>query len=150
MSRLAALAAFLASIAVIALIFAVGIIGFGLRLAHVPQLTMAVVCTSICVTGLMMLMSTFGKTEQAVTGAAWAVMMPLAMFGGGMMPLFTMPGWMQTASHFSPIKWSVYAFEGAIWRGFSVSEMLLPCGLLIAIGAACFGLGVFLLSRAKS
>jgi len=77
-------------------------------------------------------------------------MMPLAMFGGGMLPLFAMPAWMQTASNFSPIKWSVYAFEGAIWRDFSAGEMVLPCVILVAVGLLTFTLGVVILSRAKS
>jgi len=143
-------ASFLASIVTIALIFVVGIVVFGLRLGNVGQLLLAIACTAICVTGMMMLISTFGKTEQAVGGASWAVMMPMAMFGGGMIPLFAMPAWMQAASNFSPVKWSVYAFEGAIWRDLSFAEMALPCGLLVAIGIVTFTLGVVLLSRAKS
>jgi len=143
------LASFGASIVTMALIFAVGMVGFGLRLGNISQLVLAVVCTAVCITGMMMLIATFGKTEQAVSGASWAVMMPLAMFGGGMIPLVSMPAWMQTASHFSPIKWAVYAFEGAIWRDFTVAEMALPCGLLVAIGIATFILGVVLISRAK-
>ncbi len=145
-----ALASFMASIVTMALIFALGIVGFGLRLGNLPQLGLAVVCTAVCITGMMMLIATFGKTEQAVSGASWAVMMPLAMFGGGMIPLVSMPSWMQTASHFSPIKWAVYSFEGAIWRDFTLAEMALPCGLLVIIGVATFALGVVLLSRAKS
>jgi ABC-2 type transport system permease protein len=144
------LAAFLASIVTITLIFAVGIVAFGLRLGNLPQLGLAIVCTAVCVTGMMMLISTFGKTEQAVGGASWAVMMPLAMFGGGMIPLFIMPGWMQTASNFSPIKWAVYSFEGAIWRDFTLVEMVLPCVVLVTVGIVTFGLGVFFVSRAKS
>jgi len=145
------LAAFLACVAIIALIFVVGRVGFGLRLGlgSLPQLLSAIVATAWCVTGLVMLISTLGKTEQAVGGASWAVMMPLAMFGGGMIPLFMMPGWMQSASHFSPVKWAVYSFEGAIWRDFTASEMLLPCGVLVATGAVAFALGVTILSRAK-
>lgn len=54
-----------------------------------------------------------------------------------MVPLFVMPAWMRTLSDISPVKWSILALEGAIWRGFSLSEMLLPCGVLLAFGA-CF------------
>ena len=56
----------------------------------------------------------------------------MAMFGGGMMPLVFMPGFMKTISHFSPVKWSILALEGSIWRGFTLSEMLLPCAVLLA------------------
>jgi len=91
--------------------------------------------------GIMMLVSSLGKTEQAAAGAGWAVMLPITMLGGGMVPLFLMPGWMSAASNFSPAKWAVLALEGAIWRGFSFGEMLLPCGVLVLIGVFCFVIG---------
>lgn len=144
------LAAFAACVATIALIFGLGIVAFGLRPTNFGQLALAIFATAFCVTGLMMLISTVGKTEQAVGGAAWAIMMPLAMFGGGMMPLIMMPAWMQTMSYASPVRWSVYAFEGAIWRGFTLGDMLLPCVILVLTGALTFGLGVVIQSRREA
>ena len=44
---------------------------------------------------------------------------------------------------------SILALEGAVWRNFSVVEMLVPCGVLVGIGAATFSLGVFLLWRTE-
>ena len=57
-----------------------------------------------------------------------------------------MPDWMLRLSNFSPVKWGIIALEGAVWRGFSLPEMLLPCGILIAVGVVCFLLGVRKLS----
>ncbi len=88
-----------------------------------------------------MLIAALGTTEQAAAGAGWAVMLPLTMLGGGMVPLFVMPAWMSAASNFSPAKWAVLAMEGGIWRGFSAAEMLLPCTILITTGLVCFALG---------
>jgi ABC-2 type transport system permease protein len=110
---------------------------------------LAAVCTVSCFVGLMMFVSTLGKTEQSVGGAGWAMLMIMAMFGGAMMPLVFMPGWMRSISHFSPVKWGILAMEGAIWRDFTFVEMLMPCGILIAIGAASFTLGVVMLRRAQ-
>jgi ABC-2 type transport system permease protein len=70
------------------------------------------------------------------------------MFGGGMVPLLFMPPFMRTLSNASPVKWSILALEGAIWRGFSFSEMLLPCGILLTIGAFGLAIGTMMLSRA--
>jgi hypothetical protein len=33
------------------------------------------------------------------------------------------------------------------WRGYSLADMLLPCGLLLVIGMACYSLGVVNLAR---
>jgi ABC-2 type transport system permease protein len=109
----------------------------------------AAACATLCFVGIMMLVSTLGKTEHSVGGAGWASLMILAMFGGAMMPLAFMPAWMRNLSHFSPVKWAVLALEGAIWRDFTVAEMLLPCGVLIALALAFFFLGVLILRRTR-
>lgn len=112
------LACFLTSVFVIASLLLAASIMFGVRIGNPLLLIVAVGSAAFCFTGLMMLFSTLGKTEGGVAGAGWGIMMPMAMLGGGMVPLLAMPGWMQTASNFSPVKWGIYALEGAIWRGF--------------------------------
>jgi ABC-2 type transport system permease protein len=69
------------------------------------------------------------------------------MFGGGMVPLLFMPAIMKTLSDYSPVKWSILALEGSIWRGFTPFEMLVPCAILIAIGAFCMAVGSAILTR---
>jgi ABC-2 type transport system permease protein len=143
------LACFLVSAFVAALLMFLGRLLFGIRVESLIGLAMAIVSAAFCYTGLMMALAGFGKTEKAVSGSAAAVFMPLAMIGGGMIPLVFMPAWMQTVSNISPTKWNIVALEGAIWRGNSLVEMLLPCGILIAIGLAGFGLGVRFLSQQR-
>lgn len=120
---------------------------FSVRIESVPGLALALLSSAACFTGLMMALATIGKTERAVSGAASGIFMPLAMLGGAMVPLFLMPEWMKLVSNISPVKWSILALEGAIWRGFSPTEMLLPCGILLGIGLVFFLLGVRLLAR---
>jgi ABC-2 type transport system permease protein len=144
------LACFLVSVFVAALLMFLGHLLFGIRVENLVGLALAIISAAFCYTGLMMALAGFGKTEKAVSGSAAAVFMPLAMIGGGMIPLAFMPAWMQTVSNISPTKWNIVALEGAIWRGNSLVEMLLPCGVLVAIGAAGFGLGVRFLSRQRT
>ena len=115
---------------------------FGVRPQSPGLLALALLSAALAFVGIMMLLSVLGKTERAAGGISWAIMIVMAMLGGGMLPLFLMPSWMQTVSHISPVKWAVLALEGALWRQFSFSEMLLPCGILLAIGAVCFAAGV--------
>jgi ABC-2 type transport system permease protein len=105
-------------------------------------LILAMISVSVCFTGLMILFSTFGKTERTCGNIGWTLMMIMAMTGGGMIPVFFMPGWLVSASHFSPVRWAVLAIEGGLWRGFSPAEMLMPCVVLLVIGAVSFGLGI--------
>ncbi|MFA4985915.1 MAG: ABC transporter permease [Candidatus Brocadiia bacterium] len=122
---------------------------FGVHVSDPLKLALAMICTALCFVGITMLMSAAGRTEQGVSGMSWGVLMIMAMFGGCTIPLFVMPGWMQMASNFSPVKWGIYAFEGAIWRGFSYAEMALPCLILLAVGAATFAAGIVMLKRSE-
>jgi ABC-2 type transport system permease protein len=141
-----ATACFVAVIGVIGVMVALGI-GLGMRPVSPALLVLAAVCIAACFVGIMMLMSVVGKTEEAVSGAAWGANVLMAMFGGGMIPLLFMPPFMRTLSNLSPVKWSVLALEGAIWRGFTFGEMLLPCGVLIAVGVVCLTIGTMMLAR---
>ena len=119
----------------------VGAAFFGVRPSSVSLLLLVMVVAPVAFVGLMMLVASLGETEQGAAGAGWALMMPMSMLGGGMIPLAFMPGWMQSVSVISPVRWMIVAFEGAIWRGFSLAEMVLPCAILIATGLAAFALG---------
>ncbi|HXK61726.1 MAG TPA: ABC transporter permease [Acidobacteriota bacterium] len=114
---------------------------FGVRPGSLSKLAFALGAVAVCFVGIMMLLSVLGRTEQAAGGIGWAVVVVMAMLGGGMLPLFFMPKWLQAISHFSPVKWGILAMEGAMWRGFSYTEMLLPCAILLAIGTVCFAVG---------
>lgn len=119
----------------------------GMRPRSPSLLALAAVSIAFCFVGIMILMSTIGKSEEAVSGGAWAANMFMAMFGGGMMPLLFLPGFMKTLSNFSPVKWSILALEGSIWRGFTLADMLLPCGILLGTGAICLAVGARVLAR---
>ncbi|NOT01623.1 MAG: ABC transporter permease [Phycisphaerales bacterium] len=141
-----ALACFVSVLAVVAIMMGLGLI-IGIQLTSPGLLILATVCTALGMVGLMMLMSVIGRTEQSVSGAGWAIIVFMCMFGGGMVPLAFMPAFMKNMSHFSLVKWGILSLEGAIWRGFELSEMLLPCGVLIGAGAVCFVIGARILAR---
>jgi ABC-2 type transport system permease protein len=123
-------------------LLAIGIIGFNIRPSSYVLLALACASAALGFVGFMMMVAGLGRTEQAAGGAGWAMLMPMTLFGGGMMPQFIMPAWMQTVGNLSPVKWTILGIEGAVWRGFTLSEMLLPCAILLAFGAVCFAVGV--------
>lgn len=136
-----AAACFVAMLGVQSLLFLIGYAFFGIRPSSWALLALASLAATVAFCGLMMLVATLGKTEQAASGTAWAILMPLSMVGGGMVPQFLMPGWMAAIGNVSPIKWAIRAIEGGLWRAFSAQEMLLPCGILVAVGLVCFVVG---------
>lgn len=142
-----ALACFLTTTTIATVLLAVARVFFDVVPQSITLLVFAVLSISVCFVGIMMLLSVLGRTEAAAGGIGWAVLLVMAMFGGGMIPLFVLPAWVQQVGSFSPVKWSILAMEGAIWRGFSWAEMLSTCGILVGIGVAAFGLGAGLFRR---
>ena len=117
---------------------------------NVPLLAIAIVSASLGFTGLMSLIAVLVRSEEGASGMARGALIMLAMIGGGSMPLAFMPQWMVQASSISPFKWAILAVEGAVWRGFSLQEMFLPCGILIGIGAITFASAWLIFSRQLS
>jgi len=120
-----------------------GVFIFGIRPNSWSLLLISLLGGSWMITGLVMFLAQFGKTEESTGGIIWAVLIVSAMFGGGMMPLFFMPEWLQNISTFSPIRWVTIAVEGALWRNFTVSEMVIPITVLFLIGTVSLFLGVW-------
>jgi ABC-2 type transport system permease protein len=142
-----ALGCFLMLLLMQSLLLALGTLVFGVRITSPGLLAIAILCSSTAFVGVMMLVASLGRTEEGTRGAGFATLMPMSLFGGGMLPLFLMPAWMATLSNFSPVKWAVLAVEGAMWRGFALVDMLLPCGILLAVGTVGLLLGTRNLKR---
>lgn len=136
-----ALACFATTLGVCAFMLLLGAVVFGIRFTNAPMLVAAVVSVAFGFVGIMMLIASLARTEASASGIGWGILMVFAMLGGAAFPLFAMPGWMQTASNVSPIKWAILGIEGGIWRGFGPADMLLPCAVMLALGLAGFLFG---------
>jgi ABC-type multidrug transport system permease subunit len=90
----------------------------------------------------MMFMAGLSRTEGGGGGLGRAMVLVLAMIGGGTIPLFVMPRIMLAVSRVSPFSWATTCLEGALWRGYSMQEMLLPATILAAFGVVGFAIGV--------
>jgi linearmycin/streptolysin S transport system permease protein len=124
-----------------------GRLAFGVRILDPLKLGVGVVASSLCFVGFMMFASVLGRTERAVAGSVWALIMPMAMLGGSMVPQIAMPEWMIQAGSISPVKWTIQALDGGIWHGISWSALGQTCGVLLLMGAVMYAAGVFILLR---
>jgi ABC-2 type transport system permease protein len=125
---------------------------FGVAFFHVAVsswLAMAVVIavTAFGFSGLMMLLAAGFRTEGGAQGAGRAVLLVLAMVGGGTVPLVFMPPFLRAASNISPFKWAVMAAEGATWRTWGPDELWMPLAVLAAIGTVGLTAGTALVRR---
>jgi len=142
-----ALGCFITIVAVMVVILLVGVAVFGISIRSPLVLALAIFSTAVGFTGLMMLLSVFGKTEKQASGLVWPVMMVMAMFGGGMIPVMAMPQWMANLGEFSPVKWTILSLEGGLWRQFSLADAMPYAVLLLGFGAVTFLLGRYLFAR---
>jgi len=141
------LACFMTCICIVCILFLGAKIIFKMPMGNYALFIMGLFFTILCFVGLMMFVCTIGRTEQSVGAAGWAILMIMGMFGGAMLPLAFMPSWLRRFSYFSPVRWGILALEGAIWRDFKFTEMIIPCLVLLGIGLAFFLLGVAMLRR---
>jgi ABC-2 type transport system permease protein len=144
-----ALACFVACMASMGVLLAFGNLLLSVRISSPWLGLLAMACTAFCFTGLMLVAAVLGRSEQAVTGAAWGVLLPMAMIGGGMIPLVAMPAWLAALSDVSPVKWGILALEGAVWRGFTLGDCALPCGILLAVGGVGFVVATLVFRRGQ-
>lgn len=136
------LAAMLAIVIVQCMLLALGVVGFGVRPVSWVLLVPALVCTAAAFVGIILLLASMSRSEHGIGGMGPAVMMPLFMAGGAMVPLIFMPPWLASVGYLSPVRWAILALEGAIWRGFTVLDMLLPCAILLLVAAVTFVIGI--------
>ncbi len=134
-------AAFFAILIVEALLLLLGVAAFGVRPSWWLGLGVAIACTAAAFVGIILLLASMAHSEHGIGGMGPAVMMPLFLLGGAMIPLMVMPPWLAGLSYLSPVRWAILALEGAIWREFSAAEMAIPCAILLGIAVVTFVVG---------
>jgi ABC-2 type transport system permease protein len=145
-----ALGCFLASLAVILFLMVVGRLVLGVRIGQPAMFAVAAAVAAFGFCGVMMLLAGLCRTEGAANGAGRAIVLVLAMIGGGTVPLFWMPKFLQIASSVSPFKWAILAIEGSVWRDFTWTQMTLPLGVLALFGVGGFAIGSVFFRRGET
>lgn len=87
----------------------------------------------------IMLGTVAGTHEQAASFGAVSVII-LAALGGVWVPVFIMPGIMQTISGYSPLNWGLEGFYSIFLRGGGFSEILPQVSLLVALFIVMVGI----------
>ena len=140
-----ALACALACLLSAGLLSALGVLVLGVAIADPLKYAAALLAAAACFVGITQLLSVLGRSEQAVAGAGWSVLIVLAMSGGAMVPAVLMPDWLRALSAASPVRWGITALEGATFRAQGWSELALPLSSLCAAGALCFVLSALIM-----
>lgn len=145
-----ALGCFIACMAVIVLLMLFGRFVLGVEIANPPLFLLASAIAAFGFSGVMMLLTGIFRTEGAAEGAGRAVILVLAMIGGGTIPLAFMPKFLLTASMISPFRWAIFAVEGAIWRDLGIVQLLPAFGALILFGIVGFIVGGYGFAKSQA
>jgi ABC-2 type transport system permease protein len=105
----------------------------------------ALLSAAICFVGIAQVLAVLGRSEQAVAGAGWSVLIVLAMAGGAMVPAVLMPDWLRAIGSASPVHWGIAALEGATFRQLGWAELVVPLASLCGAGVLCLTLSALVL-----
>jgi ABC-2 type transport system permease protein len=106
---------------------------FGLRLVGTWALAIPVFLLGILAFfAIGMLVGAFCKTEEAASGAANIVVLPMAFLSGTFFPIDQAPPWMQTVSKIFPLRHMNDGIMDFLVRGKDVGALLVPCLVLVA------------------
>ncbi len=144
LSRATLLASQIASGALIAailfaLIFAAGMLFFGVRIeGSAVGFVGLIVGFALMTAAFGLFIAALGKTPEATRGLAIFATLIMVMLGGAWVPSFVFPQWLQTASLAMPTRWAVDGFDAMTWRGLGW-EAAWPAILILIGFAALFG-----------
>ena len=79
-----------------------------------------------------LLIAALGGTPEATRGLAIFATLVMVLLGGGWVPSFLFPAWLQQASLALPTSWAIGGFEAMTWRGLGLAEALPTIGALLA------------------
>jgi len=129
---------YLVNLIQIVLMFAVGVIIFDLYLGSIAGLLLVSLALSAAANGLGLLVAALGRTEAQVNGLAVLLAIILSALGGMMVPVFVMPGFMQTLAQFTPHAWALAGYHDVMIRGLGVRDVLGEAGVLLLFAGLFF------------
>lgn len=125
---------------VLSAVFAFGMAAMGIRV-HGSWLGMllVMVASALMTACFGLLVASIGKSESQSRGLSVLAVLLMSMLGGAWFPTWLMPKFMQTVSLFVPVRWAVDGFDGVLWRGQSLTQVLGPVAGLTAFAIVFAG-----------
>jgi ABC-2 type transport system permease protein len=74
--------------------------------------------------------ATLGRTENQSRGLSILVILSMLMLGGAWIPIGFLPGWVQTISLFTPVRWAVDGVDFMTWKAGNFGDAL-QCALVL-------------------
>lgn len=119
--------------------FGFGMAVFQIRiLGSVPGFLLLCAASALMASAFGLLLAALGRTPAATRGLSILAVLLMVMLGGGWVPAFLFPAWMQKASLLLPTTWALTGLDGVTWRGVGLEGALPAVGALLGF-ALLFG-----------
>ena len=134
------LGSIVAALLIIAVVFGFGAMTFGIRVrgSFAGFLLVAGSFAAMAATfGLMV--AAVGRSPRSARSISLLAVLAMVMLGGGWIPAFLFPAWLQALTPAIPARWAIDGFDGVLSRGFTLAEAWPMAAGSLGFGAA-FGL----------
>ena len=137
-----------AGVAAIGAFEAAVLVGFGALVFGVPwgnaPLAVVILLGSLVLasTGLGIMLSVLVKTRSQLSALVPIISTALAMLGGCYWPLEITSPFMQKLALLTPTGWAMVGLKNTVARGQGIESVLLPAGVLLAMAAVFFVVGL--------
>ena len=122
-----------------ALIFAAGIVVFGVRIeGSVVGFVGLLAAFAIMTSTFGLFIAALGRTPEATRGLAIFATLIMVMLGGAWVPSFVFPAWLQRVSLVVPTRWALDGLDAMTWRGLGIEAAWLPIVVMLGF-ALVFG-----------
>lgn len=109
---------------------------FGLKLTAYWWMSIPlVICGTLAFLSIGLLVGALAKSQQAATGLANLIVLPMAFLGGSFIPLAYAPNWIQQVSYAMPLRYLVVGMQDVMARGDGPASALAPMGILLGFAA---------------
>jgi len=136
---------FLTALAQVAILIGASTLLFGLRWGDPLGLVLLVPAVALAATGWGLLLTSFVKTPQQISGLGSAAMLLFGVLGGSF-GNFALPGFLQTLGKVTPNAWGIAGFS-ALGNGGALADILPNVVALLAIAAVTFAVAVVMFQR---
>ncbi len=105
-------------------------------------LILVIVLYTLSITALGLALAPHIRSEMQAGAMTTLLAILLAALGGAWWPLDVAPSFMQVIGHLTPVGWAMEAFHQLLFFNGGLGDVLLPIGVLAAITAVLFGIGI--------
>lgn len=109
---------------------------------------LALVLGALVALGMGLLLSTFAENEFQIQQFAPIVIVPQIVLGGVLVPVSSLPGWLQPVTLVMPLRYMVDALHDIVLLGAGFTDVLVPLSALVGFTVLAVGLTVVGVERA--